>query len=575
MNSGNPIYTEKRECQDCYKCLRECPVKAIKVEGGYAFVVPELCVLCGHCVAVCPNGAKRVRDDQPQARALLRQGKRVVASLAPSFISEFSGIQPGQIIRALKQLGFWGVSETALGAQQVSAHVSAQFREGKGKLLLSSACPTVVDYLHKYKAAQAGHVTAMLSPLLTHCKILRRHYSDDIGIVFFGPCIAKKHEAAQHPELLNVALTFEDLRAWLQAEGIELQSQEPSPEDRFIPEAAQEGALYPIEGGMIAGVQSRCTVYDAHCMSFSGLHNLEKALDEMESWRPDANLFVELLACAGGCVNGPKTTHNGATLRKRLEIIRYSAPPPQDNSRALQVAIAEDQSTPGIVQPQFSESQLREAMRIVGKYSPSDELNCGGCGYDSCREFARALLQNKAERTMCVTYMRKLAQKKANALIRKMPSAVVIVNEELKIIESNPKFRSLLLKGDEREFPPELEGVPLAQVVPFYYLFQKVLDSGNDILDRDIRHKGAILHGAIFSIEPKSVVGGIFQDITEPAMQKEQTIQRAQRVIQHNLKTVQQIAFLLGENAAESEITLNSIVQSFSPGEAEGGDDAP
>jgi len=174
---------------------------------------------------------------------------------------------------------------------------------------------------------------------------------------------------------------------------------------------------------------------------------------------------------------------------------------------------------------------------------------------------------------MCATYMRKLAQKKANALIGKIPSAVVIVNEQLKIVESNPKFRTLLLKGDSRELPPGLEGVALAEVVPFYYLFQKVLDTGNDILDRDIRYRGRILHAAIFSIEPKSVVGGILQDITEPAMQKEQTIQRAQRVIEQNLKTVQQIAFLLGENAAESEITLNSIVQSFSSGDVDNDDD--
>jgi len=573
MNSLNPIYTEKRECQDCYKCLRECPVKAIKVEGGYASVVPELCVLCGHCVAVCPSGAKRVRDDLPFARQLLHDHPRVIASLAPSFVSEFSGISPGQIIGALQRLGFWGVSETALGAQQVSAHVSSRLTEGSGDILLSSACPTVVEFLRKYQPKHAENLTTLLSPLLAHCKILRREYGEDIGIVFFGPCIAKKHEAARHPELLDVALTFEDLRRWLRTEGIEVETLCSSPEDHFVPHLAREGALYPIEGGMIAGVRSNCTVQDSQCMSFSGLRAVQKALDDLDGWRPSQNLFLELLACPGGCINGPKTKLAGATVRKRYEVIRYSEPPERELPRPPEIAIPENQTSEGAASPEFSESQIREAMRTVGKYSAEDELNCGGCGYDSCREFARALLQNKAERTMCATYMRKLAQKKANALIGKMPSAVVIVNEELKIVESNPRFRSLLLKGDSRELPPGLEGVALAEVVPFYYLFQKVLDTGNDILDRDIRYRGSILHAAIFSIEPKSVVGGIFQDITEPAMQKEQTIQRAQRVIEQNLKTVQQIAFLLGENAAESEITLNSIVQSFSSGDVDNGDD--
>jgi iron only hydrogenase large subunit-like protein len=569
MNSLNPIYTEKRECQDCYKCLRECPVKAIKVEGGYASVVPELCVLCGHCVAVCPSGAKRVRDDLPLARRLLRERSRVLVSLAPSFVSEFNGISPGQIIQALKRLGFWGVSETALGAQQVSAHVSSQLGEGTAKLMLSTACPTVVEFMRKYQPRYAENLTGLLSPLLTHCKILRQHYGDAIGIVFFGPCIAKKHEAARHPELLDVALTFEDLRRWLQLDALDLDTLSAAPEDTFVPYSAREGALYPIEGGMIAGVRSNCVVNDAQCMSVSGLEAVQKALDELDQWRPSQNLFLELLACQGGCVNGPKAQLSGATVRKRHQVIQYSQPPDQPLPRRIEVQIPEEQPAEGVAPPQFGEIQIREAMRTVGKYSAEDELNCGGCGYDSCREFARALLQNKAERTMCVTYMRKLAQKKANALIGKMPSAVVIVNEQLKIVESNPRFRALLLKGDTRELPPGLEGVALAEVAPFYYLFQKVLDTGNDILDRDIRFQGRILHATIFSIEPKSAVGGILQDITEPAMQKEQTIKRAQRVLEQNLKTVQQIAFLLGENAAESEITLNSIVHSFSSGENE------
>ena len=214
--------------------------------------------------------------------------------------------------------------------------------------------------------------------------------------------------------------------------------------------------------------------------------------------------------------------------------------------------------------------QLQEALRTVGKYSAEDELNCGGCGYDSCRDFAHALIARNAERMMCATYTRKLAQKKANALLKKMPSAVVIVNEDLRIIECNLNFVHLF--ADDGDESVNLEGSALSAVIPFDYLFRRVLESGEDIVGHDIRYQRGILNTSIFTIEPHSVMCGIFQDITKPIFQKEQIIGRAREVIQKNLKTVQQIAFLLGENAADSEIILNSIVRSFSPEEVDGSD---
>ena len=177
MNYLNPIFTEKRECQDCYKCVRNCPVKAIKVEGGYASVMPELCILCGQCVEVCPNGAKRVRDDLPQARQLLGASKPrtcLAGAVVRHRIPRAS--PPAQMIRALKRLGFSGVSETALGAQQVSAQAAALLRAQPGRVLVSSACPTVVAYLQKHRPNGAALLTGLLSPLLTHCQMLRQEF---------------------------------------------------------------------------------------------------------------------------------------------------------------------------------------------------------------------------------------------------------------------------------------------------------------------------------------------------------------------------------------------------------------
>jgi hypothetical protein len=394
--------------------------------------------------------------------------------------------------------------------------------------------------------------------------MLRAHYGAGIATVFVGPCIAKKTEAEQHPELLDAVLTFEDLSRWLNEENIHLEEIDETPEDRFEPEEAQEGALYPIDGGMVPGVGEGSEVASSQFMSFSGLANVEQALKGISEWKPEHNIFFELTACAGSCVNGPNAARNTSVARRRYDIVHYAKPAPEQ-PRTLSVGIDRQYVASPVARNEYTELQLRDALRTVGKYSTDDELNCGGCGYDSCRDFANALIARNAERMMCATYTRKLAQKKANALLEKMPSAVVIVNEDLNIIESNSNFVKLF--ADDGEENVNLEGSALGAVIPFSYLFKRVLDSGDDIVGHDIRYQRSILNTSIFTIEPHSVMCGIFQDITKPIFQKEQIIARAHEVIQKNLKTVQQIAFLLGENAADSEIILNSIVRSFSPEE--------
>jgi iron only hydrogenase large subunit-like protein len=525
--------------------------------------------MCGNCVLACPNSAKQVRDDLDSAKALLASGRKTIVSLAPSFVAQYSCVRPAQMIHALKQLGFSAVSETALGAQQVSATVSSLMQDEPSKIWVSSACPVVVDFIAKYHPESQSHITSILSPLLTHCKMLRAHFGADIAIVFMGPCIAKKKEAEEHPELLDVVLTFEDLDRWLADENIHLSEISGTDSDRFEPEDAREGALYPVEGGMFSGITSHPDVSNSQIMSFSGIANVEQALKGVSEWKPEHSIFFELTACAGSCVNGPKALRNTSVARRRYDIVRY-AKPAADSPRKAELAIVQKYEASPIARTEYTELQLREALRTVGKHSVEDELNCGGCGYDSCRDFARALISRNAERMMCATYTRRLAQKKANALLKKMPSAVVIVDEDLKIIECNANFVRLF--SDDPEQAKDLEGSSLDAVIPFSHLFRRVLESGEDIVSHDIRYQRSILNTSIFAIEPNSVMCGMFQDITEPIFQKEQIIGRAREVIQKNLKTVQQIAYLLGENAADSEIILNSIVRSFSPEDVEGHD---
>ncbi|MDP4116868.1 MAG: [Fe-Fe] hydrogenase large subunit C-terminal domain-containing protein [Bacteroidota bacterium] len=567
MNYFKPIYTEKADCQDCYKCVRMCPVKSIKVDKGSAAVIYENCILCGECVLVCPSGAKKTRNDLDAVKNLLKFNEKVIVSLAPSFISEFSDLSYNQVISAIKKLGFYGVSETALGAQEVSANIAKLMKETSGQIYFSTACPSVVEYVTKYHPESAKFLTPMLSPLLSQCKILKKEFGQDSPVVFIGPCIAKKKEADDHPDLLDAVLTFQDLREWFKEARIN-----PAllpiddPEGRFLPLQANEGILYPVEGGMIKGIKHNLGKSKNIFMSFSGIKNINNAITGIEKLTSEENLFVELLACESGCINGPKVTHNKSNVIKRYNILKKADQLGNSEPHSPMLDISQDYLSNPVQINKYSEEEIANVLADIGKIDEKYELNCAGCGYNTCKEFAASILDNKSEKMMCVTYMRQLAQKKANALIATMPSGIVIVDDKLKIVESNLNWAKLI--GEEAEMmfdvKPGLEGASLVKMVPFHNLFQNVIDSGIDIVGKEIEYNGTILLFSIFTIEKHKVVGSIFRDITEPWEGKEQIITKAKQVIKKNLSTVQKIAYLLGENASETEIILNGIIESFS-----------
>ncbi|MDD2227898.1 MAG: [Fe-Fe] hydrogenase large subunit C-terminal domain-containing protein [Candidatus Cloacimonetes bacterium] len=557
---NKPIYTEKTECQDCYKCVRECPVKAIRVVDGSAQVMPEACILCGRCTEVCPVGAKKIRDDLGEAMLLLKQKSSVYVSLAPTYRTEFSGLDSARLIAAIKSLGFAGVSETALGAQEVSASCAQLLHEGKNPLWISSACPSVVHLIEQYYPQLVPNITPVLSPLQAHAMMLKKVYSDDIGVVFIGPCVAKKNEAMD--ENVDVALTFTDLRRWFNISNIDLTSLDLN--QSFSLAAAEEGGLYPIDGGMIEGVKFYNPPENTLFMTFSGVQEVVEAFDDLDVNSFDCPVFIETLACMGGCVNGPGVSSRGSTVQKRYNIKTLTPAAPETRyAQGLDINVSFHDRE--IKKNTYSKTEIAAALLKIGKKRKEEELNCGGCGYDTCREFACALIEEKAEPAMCVSYLRKLAQNKASALIKAMPSGVVIVDENLKIIESNRQFIEII-GGDAcivSEADPDLEGAYLERIIDFPELFANAIKEGTEVQIQDIRRNGKIIRLTLFSIQKHHVLGGILQDITEPVIQREQIIEKASEVMRKNLSTVQQIAFLLGENAADSEVLLSSIVKSF------------
>ena len=564
MNQKYPVYTEDTECQDCYKCLRHCPAKAIKVENGKATVMPERCIACGVCVGVCPNKAKHIRDDLRRAGSLFTEGATVIAALAPSWTSEFSSCTSEQMIKALKMLGFDMVSETALGAQMISQRIVTELKHSSKKLVLSSACPAADAFVSKYLPEFTECVSDVVSPVLAHCELLKKTYGDAVKIVFFSPCIAKKNEADSHSDLLSIALTFKDLHEWFALKGIEVEEILPDGIEEFVPQKAEDGVIYPVEGGMLETIKFRGGG-DMNYVTISGIPDIEQALTGLNPDELEKPVFLELLACKGGCVNGPCMSENRPGLLNIVANLNKAQIPETPSLMGSEIEVEGAYLNEYIDKQECTEEELCQALLRVGKVSEEDELNCGGCGYDTCRAFAKALVEGRAEPVMCLSYLRNMAQKKANAMLRCMPSAVVIVDNDMKIVESNQHFATLV--GGEAldiwEASAGMEGARLDKLIPFAHLFQENLEKGLDIHKEALKACDKILDVTIFSIETGRIAGAVISDVTRPEMRREQIAKRAKMVIKKNLETVQSIAANLGENMAETEILLRSLAKDY------------
>ena len=566
MNNLYPVYTLKNECHDCYKCVRECHVKAIKIQDNSASVIDEKCIACGHCVTVCPSGAKRVRNDIDKVKKLFLQNKKVYVSLAPSWAGVYS-VQPEKIISVLKKMGFYAVSETAIGAQEVSIECARMLNESKENgLFISSACPVVVDYIRLYKPNFAKNIVPVVSPALTHAGLLKKEFGEDIAVVFIGPCIAKKKESDNHQELIDAVLTFEEFNYWMKEEFISFSDIEVQNSEKFVPESAYEGALYPIEGGMNETIKKvGINENEVSLISLSSIKNLDKALTGIDENKISGKIFLEALGCEGGCINGPcLSTDKGAIFVTSgvLTSTKY-----RDNIPVEPKIVINEKYNPNpIEKKKYSIEQIDEALRKISKYSQEDELNCSGCGYSTCRDFVNALIAGDAEPSMCVSYMRKIAVRKAAAMVRCMPAAVVMIDKNLNILESNDAFMRMFC-GDMYEVfasrEEGLAGAAIDRIVPFYDILKSALKTTEDIHKEHYAVNGKLYDISAFAIEIGELAGAVITDVTKSEMDREKIARRAREVISKNIATVQEIACLLGEHMVETEVLLNSIAKDY------------
>ena len=563
-NKLSPVYTLKNECHDCYKCVRECYVKSIQIKDGSASVLADRCIACGHCVTVCPSNAKRIRYDVDKVKGIFATGKKVFVSLAPSWISVFDYTKQ-QMITVLKALGFSDVSETALGAQEVSIEVAKLIKESEKGLFISSACPVIVDYIRYYKPEYAKYITPVASPALTHAKMLKEQYGEDISVVFIGPCIAKKNESDKNSDLIDVALTFDELNYWIKESYIDLAKIEVLPDEDFVPNSANEGALYPVLGGMNETLKFAGIEKDVQLLDICTLHSLDKALNGLHPERLEEKIFLEALGCDGGCINGPGISMCKSTILKTSDVLNNFKK--RESIPATPKTVVEmDYSAIDIKKREFKHEEIMKTMERIGKHNEEDELNCGGCGFQTCRELACAILAGEAEPSMCVSYMRKIALRKAAAMLRCMPSAMVMIDNKNKILESNDAFMKMFtgeMYDVFSERPEGVNGADIDRIIPFSDLLTTALKTGKDIHKEHYVVGNKLYDINIFIIEEKEIVGAIITDVTQSELNREKIAERAKEVISKNIAKVQEIAILLGEHMVETELLLSTIADDY------------
>jgi iron only hydrogenase large subunit-like protein len=560
MSEKSPVYNQGGACRDCYRCVRICPVKAIKVENDKTDIVPEMCIACGRCIESCPRFFKKQRKDIGQVEQLLKQKQKVFVSLDPAFVAEFAACTTAQLITALKELKFFAVSQTALGMELADTDSLLEDFYKDKKLCISSDCPSVVKYIKLFKKKFAPFISPQASPLLIHSRLLRKWYGDDIGIVSISPCIAKKIEADQFPEI-DAAITFSELRQWFMYESI-IPEQIEAGEYSFEPYPAQTGAEH-----LWANSSQQIATFSA-----SGLFNINNMINNFSPETLAKPVRLSVLACSGGCINGPGMSEPPPGITRHLRLLESDETAEAASRKAATTFNADGISMTGelvfplVIKATHTNEEIRKALSSIGKYSRHDENNCGSCGYNTCRDFAESMLEKHAEKTMCVSNMRILAQRQANGLLKAIPSGVVIVDKDLTIIECNYNFARIMGKEIEEmwEAKPGLSGAKLERITDAAKCFKELLTNLElNHKEYEIRERKKIFHLNVFIIEKGETAAGVIEDITMPQIQKDRTIANAKNIIDKNVSVVQQIAFLLGEHAAETESILHSMIESF------------
>ena len=553
----NCLTLKKSNCKNCYKCIRHCPVKSIRFSGNQAHIINNECILCGQCFVVCPQNAKEIVDETEKVKVLLQSGNPVVVSLAPSFIANYEGVGINAMAKALKKLGFYDVEETAIGATMVKTEYDRMLNEEKRDVVISSCCHSVNLLIQKYFPQALEYLADILSPMQAHCTDIKKRIPN-AKTVFIGPCVAKKDEAEHYEGIVDAVLTFEELTAWFNEAGITLEAE--TEKNDF-----SRARFFPTTGGILKTMAQ--TAPDYNYLAIDGVENCIAAINDILSGKIH-KCFIEMSACVGSCIGGPVMEKNHhSPIKDYIAVAEFAGEKdfPVDIPSAYELKKNFTYIEHKLPQP--SEMEINNILRQMGKFKPSQELNCGSCGYNTCREKAAAIAQGKAEISMCLPYLKDKAESFSDTIVKNTPNGIIVLNEQLEVQQINDSAREIM---NIRSASDVLGDQVIRILDPT--VFMNVLRTGKCVMAEKVylaEYRKFVEQTVVHDKDSRMLIC-IMRDITEEEHDKErkesisrQTVEVADKVVDKQMRIVQEIASLLGETAAETKIALAKLKESI------------
>lgn len=561
----NFLNFSKANCKNCYKCLRYCPVKAIQIKDEQATIIEERCIGCGQCMRICPQDARKVKSDLKLVKRALYSNKKIVVSIAPSFSAAFRVDDPLKVIKGLNILGFNNIEETAIGADIVTELYKEYMEEKQLKNLITTSCPSSCYLIEKYFPSLIDYMIPVVSPMLAHGKMIKKHYGMDTFVVFIGPCSAKKIEADnfQHKGVIDAVLNFEEITEWFKTEKINLNNLEPKSLDNF---SLNNGLKYALKGGVIKNLLEGELKDKYDLVTVDGIEECIEVYESLENGTLE-NVVIEAHVCKGSCIGGaamPRELND--FYEKKSRVVKYVSSKELSNS-IIKSPLKKNEFSKkmfdkSINKENISEEKILKTLNDMGKFKKDDELNCGACGYDSCRKKAVAIIEGMAEKNMCLPYMRSKAESLKNIIFENSPNGIIVMDENLNIREFNPSAEKFFnIKNSD------IKDNPISNILDDEVFYNVKINKQNIYKQRIYYEKyNLVVLQNILYLKKQNVILAIMVDATieesnkkELNRVKEKTIDAAQSVIEKQMRVAQEIASLLGETTAETKMILTKL----------------
>ncbi|MGM9874242.1 MAG: [Fe-Fe] hydrogenase large subunit C-terminal domain-containing protein [Bacilli bacterium] len=553
------LSSKTNDCKNCYKCIRGCPTKSISFSSNQAKIIHDECILCGRCYVSCPQGTKVIRDDVRLVKNMIANGEKVIVSLAPSFFAAYRNCGFNNVKEALLKLGFYDVEETAIGATIVKKVYDQMLDENKQDIIISSCCHSINLLLQKHHPKCLPYLANVLSPMLAHGEDIKLRHKD-AKVVFIGPCIAKKDESDKNKAYIDVVLTFLELDNMLKEANIEISKQ-----DHDEINNNSKTRLFPTSGGILSSMECRNKNYQY--LVIDGMDNVLRALEDIESGKVH-HCFIEMSACSGSCINGPAlNAKRKALLQDYLYVHQKAGKEDFIVSEKSYEDIRKDFYEINVKKARPSEKEIDRILKEMGKNDKSKELNCGSCGYNTCREKAIAILEGKAVKEMCLPYLMDKAESFSENIVSNTPNGLMVLDEELNIQLMNQSMCKIIGVPDSSF----VTGKNVTTILE-PDLYAKVLCGLDTIHGKKeyLTEYNKYVEQTIVFDHQFHILIVIMRDITNEEIEKQnkeellrKSIEITNKVIDKNMRSVQEIASLLGETAAETKVALSSLKDTF------------